>query len=82
MNRLTLLHAANVTKLRLIFAILAGTGARLEPILLTDGARAALWGRSRRTCEDSHPLVPRPRHCSNPSWAVQRRVALTPLRQT
>lgn len=82
MNGLTLLHAANVTQLRLILAILAGAGARLEPILLTDGARAALWGRSIRTREDSHQLVRRPRHYSDQSSAVPRRLSLTPLRQT
>lgn len=46
---LTLLHAADVAKLRLILPFLAGTGARLEPVLLTDGAGAALRRRSTRT---------------------------------
>lgn len=54
---LTLLHAAHVAKLSLVLAILASAGARLKPILLTDGARAALWGRSMRKGEIRHRLV-------------------------
>ena len=51
---LTLLHAAHVAELCLVLAVLAGTGADLQTVLLTDGARAALqqgereaWGREK-----------------------------------
>ena len=44
---LTLLHAAHVAQLRLVLALLAGAGAHLQPVLLTDGAGAALGRRSR-----------------------------------
>lgn len=46
---LTLLHAAHVTKLGLVLAILASAGARLESVLLTDGTGAALRGRGTKT---------------------------------
>ena len=39
---LTLLHAAHVAELGLVLAVLAGAGADLQTVLLTDGARAAL----------------------------------------
>lgn len=41
---LTLLHAAHVAKLRLVFAVLTSAGARLQSVLLAYGPRAALWG--------------------------------------
>ena len=52
---LTLLHAAHVAELGLVLAVLAGAGADLQTVLLTDGARAALqrgggreaWGREQ-----------------------------------
>lgn len=61
-----------MTELRLILAILASTGARLEPVLLTDGAGAALWGRSIRRCEEPHRLVRAPRCHSNQSSEVSK----------
>lgn len=33
-----------MAKLRLVFAVLTSAGARLQSVLLTDGAGAALWG--------------------------------------
>lgn len=54
-----------MTKLGLILAVLAGTGARLESVLLADGAGAALWGRGIRTREDRHPLMRALRYYSN-----------------
>lgn len=46
-----------MAKLSLVFAILAGTGASLEPVFLTDGAGAALWGRSMGAGEIRHRLL-------------------------
>lgn len=43
----TLLHAAHVAQLSLVLAIQAGTGTRLQPVLLTDGAGAALSDGAR-----------------------------------
>lgn len=50
---LTLLHAAHVAKLRLVFAVLTSAGARLQSVLLADGPGAALWGLAggRRTSQ-------------------------------
>lgn len=56
-----------MTELRLVLAILAGAGAGLQSVLLADGAGAALWGRSIRTCEDRRRLVPTSRYHSNRS---------------
>ena len=51
---LTLLHAAHVAELGLVLAVLAGAGADLQTVLLTDGARAALQrgGRGRHGGEN------------------------------
>ena len=53
---LTLFHAAHVAELRLVLAILAGAGADLQTVLLTDRARAALQ-QGERTDQWTAPAV-------------------------
>lgn len=44
-----------MAELGLVLAVLAGTGANLEPVLLTDGAGAALRGdRNMRSAQIKH----------------------------
>lgn len=81
-RRRTFLHAANMAELSLILAILAGTGARFKSVLLTDGAGAALRGRSTRTGEIRN--WQRWIKCchNNQFFQVWSCWVLTPLRQT